>query len=379
MSKLSAIIVAAGRGTRAKTEIPKQYQPLAGSPVIAHAINALLRARQISEIICVIHPDDAQHYQNAVANIFDPRLQPPVFGGETRTDSVRSGLLAITGETVLIHDAARPLLPLDALNRLLDAMTQEPAAFLALPVTDALWRGNPADESVPRENLWRAQTPQAFQTDAIKAAYDQASGPATDDIAIARGAGLHPLPILGAAENFKITHQTDFARAEALLTKGMDIRAGNGFDVHALGDGDHVILNGIKIPHDKAMIGHSDADVAMHAITDAILGALALGDIGTHFPPSDPQWKGAASEIFLIEAIRLAAAEGFRVNNIDCTIICEMPKIGPHADAMKENLAGIIGIDVKRISVKATTSEKLGFTGRAEGIAAQATATMVPA
>ena len=377
MSKISAIIVAAGRGTRAKTDLPKQYLPISGQAVLTRAIRSLLQNPKVDEITCVIHEDDQDLYQAATTNLSDTRLAAPVFGGTTRSASVQAGLDAITGDYVLIHDAARPLLPRDALDRLLEALETENAAFLALPVTDALWRGRRAEESVVRDGLWRAQTPQAFHTSLIRDAYQNAPEPAQDDIAIAHAAGIDALPVLGSEENFKITHPQDFARAEAMLKQNMDIRVGNGFDVHALGDGDHVILNGIKIVHDKGLVGHSDADVAMHAITDALLGALSLGDIGTHFPPSDPQWKGASSDIFLAEAVRLTNKAGFRVNNIDCTIICEMPKIGPHADAMKDNLAKIIGIEPTRISVKATTSEKLGFTGRAEGIAAQASATMI--
>ncbi|MEM7242139.1 MAG: bifunctional 2-C-methyl-D-erythritol 4-phosphate cytidylyltransferase/2-C-methyl-D-erythritol 2,4-cyclodiphosphate synthase [Pseudomonadota bacterium] len=373
----SAIIVAAGRGTRAESDIPKQYRSIAGKPILAHTIAALSKSAQITEITCVIHPDDTHLYQDAVAHCDDPRLTAPVFGGANRSDSVQAGLAQVRGDYVLIHDAARPFLPQDALDRLLAALKDEPAAFLALPVTDALWRGARAEESVARDALWRAQTPQAFHTQIIRDAYAKADEPAADDIAIARAMGISALPVLGAEENFKITHPDDFARAEAMLKSPMDIRVGNGFDVHALGEGDHVILNGVKIPFDKSMIGHSDADVAMHAITDAIFGALSLGDIGTHFPPSDPQWKGAASDIFLKHAMGLATGAGYRVSQIDCTIICEQPKIGPHANAMRDSLAQITGIETSRISVKATTSEKLGFTGRAEGIAAQATATLV--
>ena len=377
MSGFSCILVAAGRGNRAPGGVPKQYREIKGRPVIAHSITALLKHTKIQEVIPVIHRDDNDQYLNAIRDISDPRLQNPVFGGNTRSESVKNGLTSAKHDTVLIHDAARPFLPLDALDRLIEAMNQQDAAFLALPVVDALWQGQTvAESSIPRENLWRAQTPQAFRTADLLKAYEKTTQ-GLDDVAIVKSIGINPAPVLGSEENFKITHPEDFERAEAMLGRTMDIRVGNGFDVHSLGDGDHVILCGIKISHDKAVVGHSDADVAMHSITDAIYGALALGDIGQHFPPSDPQWKGASSDIFLKHATDLAQKEGFKISNIDCTIICEMPKIGPHSKNMRENLASVLGINADIISVKATTSEKLGFTGRGEGIAAQATATLV--
>jgi 2-C-methyl-D-erythritol 4-phosphate cytidylyltransferase/2-C-methyl-D-erythritol 2,4-cyclodiphosphate synthase len=379
METITAIIVAAGRGTRAGGGMPKQYRDLNGTPILARTIAVMLKNSQISAVKCVIHPDDHDLYDNATGSITDDRLHPPVHGGDTRSQSVLNGLSDVTTDFVLIHDGARPLLPQDALDRVIAGVRETDACFLAIPVTDALWRVDDgmAMDAVARDTLWRGQTPQAFRTGIIQNAHAQATCPADDDVAIARHAGIAVTPILGADENIKITHASDFALATRLIGEPLDIRVGNGYDVHALGAGDHVILNGIKIPHSAAMIGHSDADVAMHTITDAIFGALCEGDIGQWFPPSDDQWKGASSDIFLRKAVERAHTRGFTITHIDCTIICEMPKIGPHSQQMRENLAHITGIDVDRISVKATTSERLGFTGRGEGIAAQATATLV--
>lgn len=381
METITALIVAAGRGTRAGGGTPKQYRPLAGEMVLTRTINALLANDEVSQVLCVIHPEDVSHYNAATKSISDKRLNPPTFGGDTRSESVTNGLNQASSDFVLIHDAARPLLPYDALKRVITGVRQTDACFLALPVTDALWtvQDSAAISAQPRDTLWRAQTPQAFRTDAIRLAHVQAEWPADDDVAMARAAGITVTPIMGAEQNIKITHPADFELAGRLLGENMDIRVGNGYDVHALGDGDHVILNGIKVPSTKAMIGHSDADVAMHAITDAIFGALCEGDIGQWFPPSDMQWKGAASDIFLRKAVERCQERGFSISHIDSTIICETPKIGPHATAMRANLAAIMGVCIDRISVKATTSEKLGFTGRGEGIASQATATLVKA
>lgn len=381
---MEALIVAAGRGARAGGFIPKQYRPLRGRTVLERAICAMLEAPQIEALRVVIHPDDAERYREAVAGIDDPRLMPPVRGGATRAQSVANGLAQCTRETVLIHDGARPLLPLDALARLIAALHEHQAATLALPVTDALWHGadGRALHPQPRAGLWRAQTPQGFRLADIRAAHAAAAGaeaetaPA-DDVEIARAAGIEVALVEGSERNIKITRPEDFALARELLGGPMDIRTGQGFDVHAFTEGDHVILNGVRIPHARALAGHSDADVAMHAVTDAILGALCAGDIGQHFPPSDPQWKGAASRLFLEHAARLAQERGYAITHVDSTIIAEAPKIGPHALAMRENLAEIIGIPVSHVSVKATTSERLGFTGRGEGIAAMASATLV--
>ena len=267
----------------------------------------------------------------------------------------------------------------DLIARVLAALDHGPAAAPALPVSDALWRGaETVTATQSRDGLWRAQTPQGFDFTSILAAHRAHPGGAADDVEVARAAGLPVTIVTGAEDNLKLTWPADFARAEALLKgRAMDIRLGNGYDVHAFTEGDHCWLCGVKVPYSKGLLGHSDADVGMHALTDAIYGALAEGDIGRHFPPSDPQWKGAASQIFLRHAVELAAARGFRISNCDVTLVCERPKIGAHAEAMQAALAEIMGLEPGRISVKATTSERLGFTGREEGIAAIATACLV--
>ncbi|MCA3455993.1 MAG: bifunctional 2-C-methyl-D-erythritol 4-phosphate cytidylyltransferase/2-C-methyl-D-erythritol 2,4-cyclodiphosphate synthase [Rhodobacter sp.] len=372
---VAAIIVAAGRGTRAGGAVPKQWQQLAGKPVVAHSILAFAGIADL--VILVIHPDD-----RAFAA---PLGVPLVEGGATRDASVRNALeyLSGTGITrVLIHDGARPLVSRALIARLIAALDRSVAAAPAVPVTDALWRGRDlhVTGTQDRTGLWRAQTPQAFHHNAILAAHRAHPGGAADDVEVARAAGLDVAIVEGDEDNLKLTFAADFARAERILKgRGMDIRVGNGFDVHAFGPGDHVWLCGTRVPHGKGLVGHSDADVGMHALTDAIYGALAEGDIGQHFPPSDPQWKGAQSHVFLRHAAARASARGFAVSHADVTLICEAPKIGPHAAAMRQALAGILGLAPDRVSVKATTSERLGFTGREEGIAALATATLVAA
>lgn len=377
--KRTGLIIAAGRGHRAGGGLPKQYRDLAGQPVLRRTICALLQSNRIDSVRVVIHPNDTELYDQCISLISDNRLQPPVYGGDTRSASVLNGLRACDGGQVFIHDGARPILPLDALTRIIDSLKTNRAAFLALPVTDALWQvsNGTAGNAQPRDTLWRGQTPQAFRLADILAAHEAATNPADDDVAIARATGLDVTAVLGSEQNMKITQPDDFALAARLLGNTMDIRVGNGFDVHKLGTGDHVILCGVKIPFDHGLVGHSDADVGMHAITDAIFGALGEGDIGQWFPSTDDQWKCAPSSIFLKKAMEAAALKGFSVSNIDCTLICEQPKIGPNATAMRNTLSEIIGVDIDRISVKATTSEKLGFTGRSEGIAAHATATLV--
>ena len=371
---ISAIIVAAGRGARLGGDVPKQYQLLSGSPVLKHTILSLLASDRVTEVIVVINPRDEALYAPIAATIPDSRLKPAIIGGHNRRVSVRNGLQAASGEYVAIHDGARPLVPLDALDRVFDQARKTGAAFLALPVTDAVWQvtDGRATTALPRDAIWRAQTPQVFERRAILAAHAAHDDPADDDVAIAVAAGLDVHPVRGSQRNLKITFAEDLALAEQQLGTDMDIRTGNGFDVHKFGDGDHVILCGVKIPHDRGLVGHSDADVAMHAVTDALFGAIAEGDIGQWFPPSDPQWKGAASEVFLRKAVERVAARGYRISNIDCTLICEAPKIGPNSGRMRHNLAAILGVSEDRVAVKATTSEKLGFTGRQEGIAAQA-------
>lgn len=387
---VAALIVAAGRGTRAGGEIPKQWQILNGRPVLLHTVDAFRRAG-ITRIVLVIHHDDA-----ALAQSLLREGVTLVTGGDSRDTSVRAGLDAL-GERpprhVLIHDGARPLVSPALVARLSDALERGAlAAAPGLAVTDALWRGveGRVAEAVPRAGLYRAQTPQAFEFAAIRAAHLRHPGGAADDVEVARAAGLDVMIVEGDEDNIKITHPGDFDRAARLLaqreTAGVthpapfpDIRTGNGYDVHRFREGDGVVLCGIRIPFDQALEGHSDADVAMHAVTDAIYGALAEGDIGRHFPPSDPQWKGAASEIFLAHAAALVRKRGFALTHTDVTIVCEAPKIGPHAPRMQAEMARIMGLEPDRVSVKATTSERLGFTGRGEGIAALATATLVKA
>lgn len=381
LSEISAevLIVAAGRGTRAGGGIPKQYRPLRGMPVLYHSISACLTSDAITGLRVVIHPDDLPLYNSTIATIADSRLLAPVFGGSSRSDSVRRGLAACRGSHVLIHDGARPLIKRAEIDALIETLSHRQAAFLAVPVVDALWRGEDGIAQAPqsRKGLWRAQTPQAFRLDDIRAAHAATSDDLSDDVETAQAYGLEVHIVEGSQSNIKITQAGDFALAEQLMGAKMDIRTGNGFDVHKFGVGDHVTLNGVRIPHEQGLVGHSDADVAMHTLTDAIFGALAEGDIGQWFPPSEPEWKGAASDIFLRKAIERTAERGFTITHLDCTIICEVPKIGPHAKAMRQKLAEITGVDVDRISVKATTTEQLGFAGRKEGIAAQATATLV--
>lgn len=376
MTTTAAIIVAAGRGLRAGGEIPKQFQPLNGVSVLERTIAAFANHPEIDQLILVVNPDD--HDLLAQLDLAEANL---VNGGDTRDASVLAGLKAAVTDNVLIHDGARPLVSARLISDVIAALTNHAGAAPALTVTDALWRGKDGQVTAPhpRENLFRAQTPQGFRLSDIIAAHAAHRGGAADDVEVALAHGLDVAIITGDEANMKITNPGDFARAEQLLEQDMDIRLGNGFDVHRFCEGDHVVLCGVSVPHDHGLDGHSDADVGMHAVTDAIYGALAMGDIGQHFPPSDPQWKGAASYIFLEHAVKMAADHGFSISNADCTLICEMPKIGPHAVTMRREMARIMAMDMGRVSVKATTSERLGFTGRGEGIAAIATVTLVKA
>ncbi|MEO1641491.1 MAG: bifunctional 2-C-methyl-D-erythritol 4-phosphate cytidylyltransferase/2-C-methyl-D-erythritol 2,4-cyclodiphosphate synthase [Pseudomonadota bacterium] len=374
--KTAAILVAAGRGIRAGGDLPKQWQTLAGRPVAAHAMQVFADHPAIDDLILVLHPDD-------VETNYWPRepLAKVVTGGATRAASVKGGLAAVSDgiDAVLIHDAARPLITADVIDRVLAALATHDGAAPALPVTDTLWEG--ADDQVTgirdRAGLFRAQTPQGFRLAPLRAAHETACGTETDDVAVARAAGLDVAIVPGDEDNMKITAPGDLARSERMMQGAMDIRTGNGYDVHRFGPGDRVWLCGVEIPHNRGLQGHSDADVGMHAVTDAIYGALGRGDIGQHFPPSDPQWKGAESHIFLKHAVALATEHGYRISNVDCTLVCEYPKIGPHQDAMKAVMAAYMGLESSRISVKATTSERLGFTGREEGIASLATVTLI--
>lgn len=376
-AKTVALLVAAGSGNRAGGSVPKQYAKIAGKPLLAHALDGLDHPA-IDEVRVVIGAGQEALYAEVVAA---RPLPSPVLGGETRQDSVRNGLEALAAaggaHRVLIHDAARPFLPAAVLQRLLAALDNADGAVPVLPVVDTLAQVNGTlGETVARDRLVRVQTPQAFRFDAILAAHRAWSGEATDDAQVARAAGLRVLAVEGDSALEKLTYPEDFARAEQRLGLRMISRTGLGFDVHAFAADKELWLGGLRIPHDRGLAGHSDADVVLHALTDAILGAIGEGDIGDHFPPSDPQWKGAASHIFLGHACDLVRARGGRIDHADVTIICEAPRIGPHREAMRAHVAGLVGLPVARMSIKATTTERLGFTGRGEGMAAQAIATI---
>ncbi len=371
----AAIIVAAGRGQRAGGGVPKQWRALGGQRVADWTIDRFKGL--VDHIVLVLAEDDTSAWEEFSAT--DLILAS---GGSDRAGSVLSGLRALEAhsvEKVLIHDVARPCVSARVIRDVLVALDAHPAAAPGLAVTDALWTGDGlvVTGTQDRSALYAAQTPQGFHYGAITAAHASHPGGAADDVEVARAAGIDVAIVPGDADNLKITRPEDFERAEHIMGMNMDVRLGNGYDVHRFGDGDHVILCGVIVPHSRGLQGHSDADVGMHAVTDAIYGALARGDIGQHFPPSDPQWKGAASEIFLRHAVELAGQMGYAISNVDCTLICEYPKIGPHADAMRAKMAQIMGLRTDQVSVKATTSERLGFTGRSEGIASLATACLV--
>lgn len=368
-----ALIVAAGSGSRVGGAQPKQFRNVRGKPMLRHSYATLAAHPFIDHVYVAVGAGQEAEALAALAGLKEPIF---VQGGLTRRESVYLGLKTIAAiqsvHQVLIHDAARPFLPAHVIDDLLDALSLAPGAVPALPVVDSLSRGTDIlYETVARENLWRIQTPQAFAFQDIYAAHESWTGAEpTDDarMLMAQGSDVRIVP--GAEALNKFTFSSDFAG-----NRMPTFRSGNGFDVHRLVPGAELWLCGVLIPHDSGLDGHSDADVAMHALTDAILGAIAKGDIGDHFPPSDPQWRGASSDRFLAHAIKLARADGFELSNADVTIICEQPKVGPFRGKMRERLAEIMSVDVDRISVKATTTEMLGFTGRGEGIAAQATAT----
>lgn len=370
--KVGAVIVSAGTGSRAGGDEPKQYRLLGGKPVLNWSVLAVLQRNDIAAIVVCVPPGGVGPAQAIL-----PRSERllVVEGGNTRTESVRAGLRALqphAPQSVLIHDAARPGLSQSVMQELLTALGEADAAAPALPVSDALKdRSGPALRTVARDHLVRVQTPQAFRWQVISDAYASATDAAVDDLALVEASGAKVVLTPGRTELMKITYPEDFAVAEKLIA-GPSLRVGSGFDVHGFEPGDAVILCGVRIPHTKKLEGHSDADAAWHALTDAILGALALGDIGDHFPPSDQQWKGAASIKFLQHAVKLAHDRGFRIANADITILAERPKISPHREAMRIATAGAMGVSPDVVSVKATTTEKLGFVGREEGIAAQA-------
>ncbi len=376
-----ALLVAAGSGSRAGGGLPKQFRRVAGQPVLAHAVDALVAHPGIGRIFVVI---GAGRQADAQAALGDRKVAAFVEGGATRRDSVRAGLEAIAAQDgaarVLIHDSARPFLPGEVIDRLLTALDSAAAAIPVLPVVDTLVRGNDGRSGavVPREDMYRVQTPQAFAFDAILAAHREwnLATEVTDDAQMLRASGHDVMLVPGDERLEKLTFPEDFDRAETRMSARRSTRTGIGYDVHRLAAGEPLWLGGIQIAHERGLAGHSDADVAIHALVDAILGALAEGDIGSHFPPSDPRWRGVASSRFLDHARDLAAKRGGEIEHVDLTIICEAPKIGPHREAMRRRIAEILMVPLDRVSVKATTTERLGFAGRGEGIAAQAVATL---
>lgn len=376
-----ALIVAGGSGQRFGAERPKQYLDLAGKPVLRRTVEAFLGHPQVTGVRVVIDPTWRDAYDAALSGL---ALPDPVAGGASRQDSVRNGLEALAADgapdLVLIHDAARPLIDADTIAAVIAALDGTPGAIAAVPVADTLKRGSgdAIAGTVDRDGLWRAQTPQGFRFPAILEAHRAAAGLSlTDDAAVAERAGLTVALVPSKEDNFKVTTPDDLTRAtRAIMSNLWDVRTGSGFDVHRFTEGDFVTLCGLRVPHSHGLEGHSDADVGLHALTDAILGALAAGDIGSHFPPTDPRWRGADSAKFLRHAADLVAERGGVIAHADVTIICERPKVGPHRAAMADRIAQILGIEVGRVSVKATTTEQLGFTGRREGIAAQAVATI---
>ncbi len=389
---VAVLVVAAGRGSRVGGDQPKQYRRLLGTPLLTRTLTSLAEAAPQAHLRVVIHEDDRSAYAAAVADLpcRGARLGEPAIGGATRQQSVRNGLEALAADgvspeaIVLVHDAARPFASRALVTRAIESARSHGAAVPGLPLTDTVKQVAPSGRihgSPERASLRAVQTPQAFRFDVLLAAHRQAAEAGehdlTDDAAVVERAGHAVYVVEGEKENVKLTTLDDFAQAESRLRADLaDVRCGQGFDVHAFGPGDHVWLGGLKVPHDHGLEGHSDADVLAHAVTDAILGALADGDIGAHFPPSDPKWKGAASSLFLADAVARVKARRGIIANVDATLICERPKIGPYRDAIRENLARIMDIAPSRVALKATTSERLGFTGRGEGIAALATATI---
>jgi 2-C-methyl-D-erythritol 4-phosphate cytidylyltransferase/2-C-methyl-D-erythritol 2,4-cyclodiphosphate synthase len=382
MSKCTVLVVAGGRGSRFGGGVPKQYAALHGEPVLRRTIAAFMGVPGVHEVQVVIGPGDETHYEEAVAGL---DLPPPIAGGATRQQSVLNGLEGLAArapDTVAIHDAARPFVRAEDILACLRALEAPDVhgAVLGIALADTLKQveAGAIVQTLPRAGLWRAQTPQVFRYAALLAAHramaslaDREATALTDDAAVAERAGLRVVMVPGHEDNRKITTADDLA-----IDAGSETRTAFGFDVHAFAPGNGVVLGGVPIPHTLTLAGHSDADVALHALTDAVLGTIGAGDIGQHFPPSDPQWRGASSDRFLRHAVALLRAAGGRIVHLDLTLVCQAPRIGPHRDAMAESIAGIAGIPRGRVSVKATTTEGLGFTGRGEGIAAQAVATV---
>lgn len=392
--EIAVVIVAAGTGSRigGVDGLPKQYREIGGRSILAHTLAVFLAHPAIGRVVTVIHPDHGDLHATAVAPLgASAKLVPAVIGGATRQVSVRLGLEALAGTPpalVLIHDAARPFVSAAILDRTIAMLGEAEAALVALPVVDTLKRAGDAGEvvgTVARDGLWAAQTPQGFRYEAIAAAHARAAASGrddfTDDAAVAEWAGMTVRLVEGERGNVKITTAQDLAEAERrmstdIYTRLPDVRTGWGYDVHSFEPGDHVTLCGVEIAHTHRLNGHSDADVALHALTDAILGALGDGDIGAHFPPTDMQWRGCASSVFVREALERLAARGGMLAHVDISLVAEAPKIGPHREAMRARVASICDIPVGRVGIKATTNEKLGFVGRREGIAAMAAATI---
>jgi len=372
---VTALIVAAGKGERLGSGLPKQFRTLAGKAVLRWAVEPFLRHSAVRDVRVVVGPGQEQ-LAAQVLNGVD--VGPFVTGGTERADSVRAGLQAIATDAVLVHDAARPFCPAGVIDRLVASLEFHDGAAPVLPVGDTLARGaDNIDELVDRSNLLRVQTPQAFRTEALRRAYGAWSGEApTDETTVLRAAGMAVASVAGDPALEKLTTDADWTRAEQWVAGMLVPSTGLGFDVHAFAGEGPIMLGGIVVPHTRGLAGHSDADVVLHSITDAILGAAGLGDIGEHFPPSDPQWKGASSHLFLAHAAELVRDSGAIIDHVDCTVIAEEPKVGPHRTAMRQRIAEILGIEVGQVSIKATTTEGLGFTGRRDGIAAQAVASI---
>ena len=372
---VTALIVAAGKGERLGGGLPKQYRPLAGKSVLRHAVEALDGHPKIDAVRVVIGSGQEALAREALAGL---NVGEFIVGGAERADSVRAGLVAVQEGVVLVHDAARPFCPPAVVDRLLSALDQADGAVPVLPVADTLAKGDSELRgTVNRTQMLRIQTPQAFHAEDLLFALDEAgSSAATDESTVLFNAGLRVATVTGDQMLDKLTTASDWERAETMLAAQMVSRTGMGFDVHAFEGPGPLIMGGVEIEHDRGLAGHSDADVVLHSITDALLGAASMGDIGQHFPPSDPQWKGAASDIFLAHAARLIREDGGIIDHVDCTVICEAPKVGPHRAAMQARVAEILGLEPSAVSIKATTTERLGFTGRDEGIAAQAVATI---
>jgi 2-C-methyl-D-erythritol 4-phosphate cytidylyltransferase/2-C-methyl-D-erythritol 2,4-cyclodiphosphate synthase len=371
----TALIVAAGKGERLGGGVPKQYREIGGKPVLRWAVEALIRHPAVKAARVVIGQGQEEL---AYAALHGLDVGEFIMGGEQRADSVRSGLAAIDGDAVLVHDAARPFCPPNVIDRLLAPLEFFEGAAPVLAAGDTLARASDRlGEAVDREGLVRVQTPQAFRLDALRRAYEGWTGDApTDETTVVRAAGMNVAAVAGDPVLEKLTTAEDFRRAADWMAGRLTPRTGMGFDVHAFAGEGPVMLGGVTIPHSRGLAGHSDADVALHAITDALLGAAGLGDIGEHFPPSDPQWKGASSDLFIRHAVQLLQSMGAIIDHVDCTIIAEEPRVGPHRQAMRERIAGIMGLRLDQVSIKATTTEGLGFTGRREGIAAQAVASI---